>query len=80
MRYETSNQIIAAAEQLKKEAKSISNREEHAAWWDRKVEVLSAITNSLETGGLSEEARNDLHYAGNLIYTAEAIAGRYSLT
>jgi hypothetical protein len=80
MRFNTSEEAIEAAMRLKRESRSVTNRDQHAIWWDEKVEVLNAINDSLETGGLSEEARSDLHAAKTIIYNAEAYAGRYSLT
>jgi hypothetical protein len=76
--YQTSEQVIEAAQQLKERARRVTNRQEHASFWDRKVDLYNEINSSLESGGLSEQARADLFQAKSILAAAEAIAGRYS--
>lgn len=76
--YKTTTELVNAALDLKMEAKNVKNAEEHAAWWDRKVDVYRAINEALESGGFVGEAYDELHYAKHLLATAEAYAGEYA--
>lgn len=73
----TTTDLMQAALQLKEEAKHVSNEREHAAWWDRKVEVYLLVNEALESGAFTGEAYDELWQANNAIYSGEAYASRY---
>jgi hypothetical protein len=73
---ETTTDCIRAAEALKEEAKQVTTRESHVAWWDRKVDVLRAINEAFETGFFTGQAYDELWMAKHILYKAEEEAGK----
>ncbi|QZA68943.1 hypothetical protein 010DV004_272 [Bacillus phage 010DV004] len=78
MMLETTTQCFEAAVQLLKEAESVTNEREHAAWWDKKVDVFLVIQNALESGAFKGEAYDELWDAKYVLNEAENVAGRYA--
>jgi hypothetical protein len=73
---QTTTDAIRAAEELMEEAKQVSNRDQHAKWWDKKVDVLQVINNAFETGYFTGEAYDELWQAKHIIGKAETVAGK----
>lgn len=76
MKIETTTDAVRAAENLMEEAKQVTTRASHAAWWDKKVEVLRIINNAFDTGAFQGEAYDELWMAKNMLYKAEEEAGK----
>ena len=70
-------EILSSAKELLEEAKRVSNREEHAEFWNRKVRVLRKVNSALESGLYSGEAQEELLQASFYINQAEIEAGKY---
>lgn len=79
MKLETTTDCITAAQVLYNKAKKVTNEEEHRQWWDEKVELLKTINKALASGFFTGEAYNELWTAKNILYTAEAEAGKYAM-
>lgn len=77
--YKTTTDLLTASIQLKEAAEHVTNREQHAAWWDSKTEVYIEIYNALESGAFTGEARDELKTAQYNISQAEKIAAGYAL-
>lgn len=75
----TIDDCIKAAEELKREAKMVSSREEHAKFWDKKVELLHIVNNTLETGYWVGSLYDKLWMAKHTISQAEKVAGEQAL-
>jgi|GraSoiStandDraft_51_1057287.scaffolds.fasta_scaffold598197_2 hypothetical protein len=69
---------VKAAVELQEEAKMVYNRDQHAKWWDKKVELLLIINSAFETGFWIGENYDKLWSAKNIIFRAESIAGNYA--
>ncbi|QZA69506.1 hypothetical protein 035JT004_276 [Bacillus phage 035JT004] len=78
MKLKTTTQCVDAAKGLLKDAESVTNKREHAAWWDRKVDLYWIIQDALETGGFIGEAYDELWQAKHILNKAESVAGRYA--
>lgn len=77
MELKTTTQCVDAARQLLEEAGAVTNQREHAAWWDKKVDVLWAVNDALESGKFIGEAYDELWQAKHMLNRAESVAGRY---
>jgi hypothetical protein len=77
--YKTTTDLLTAAIQLKEVAEHVTNREQHAAWWDSKTEVYIEIYNALESGAFTGEAHDELKQAQYIISEAEMYAAVYAL-
>lgn len=71
----TTTDCIKEAEAIKAEAKQVTNREEHAKWWDNKVDFVNFINDLLGTGGFDGDAYNELLACKSIISYAEVKAG-----
>jgi hypothetical protein len=69
---------VKAAEELYNEAKQVYNRDQHAKWWDKKVELLLIINLAFETGFWIGDNYDKLWSAKNTLFRAESIAGNYA--
>lgn len=78
MKLTTTSQCVAMAKQLLKDAKSVNNKQDHATWWDKKVELFWTIQDALESGRSVGEAYDELWQAKHILNEAESIAGRYA--
>lgn len=76
--YTTTTDLLEAAYGLQAEAKRVSNRLEHSAWWDRKVDLLHRINDSLASGAFIGEAYDELQAAKSVLNRAEILAGGYA--
>jgi hypothetical protein len=74
---ETTTDCLVASQDLLKKAFEVKDREQHATWWDNKVDVLRCIINALETGYFTGIARDELKEAQYTISRAEKIAGKW---
>ena len=72
------NDTMEAAESLQNEARMVLNRDQHATWWDKKVELLNIINGALETGYWIGDNYNKLWAAKNILFRAESLAGNYA--
>ncbi|AIW03623.1 hypothetical protein CPT_Moonbeam225 [Bacillus phage Moonbeam] len=77
--YKTTTDLLNASIQLKEAAEHVTNREQHAAWWDSKTEVYIEIYNALESGAFTGEAHDELKQAQYIISEAEMFAAAYAL-
>jgi len=77
--YKTTTDLLNASIQLKEAAEHVTNREQHAAWWDSKTEVYIEVYNALESGAFTCEARDELKQAQYIISEAEMLAAAYAL-
>ncbi|PTU25908.1 hypothetical protein DA469_21315 [Bacillus subtilis] len=77
MELKTTTDCVNKANKLLEEAKSINNRDMHAKWWDKKVELFKTIQNALESGAFNLDARYELHGAKYILKEGERIAGQY---
>jgi len=77
--YKTTTDLLNASIQLKEAAEHVTNREQHAAWWDSKTEVYIEIYNALESGAFTGEAHDELKQAQYIISQAEMFAASYAL-
>jgi len=75
----TTTDVLQAANNLMENAKKVTNREEHAAWWDKKVDVYLAVNSALESGAFTGEAYAELKQAQHIISKAELQAAQYAL-
>jgi hypothetical protein len=79
MNIQTTTDCLRAAELMMEEAKKVTTRESHAAWWDKKVDVLHVINNAFETGYFVGVAYDELWMAKHLLYKAEEEAGKRAM-
>jgi hypothetical protein len=77
--YKTTTDLLKASIELKEQAHKVTNREEHAAWWDSKTEVYIEVYNALESGAFTGEAHDELKQAQYIISEAEMYAAVYAL-
>jgi len=77
--YKTTTELLNASIQLKEAAEHVTNREQHAAWWDSKTEVYIEVYNALESGAFTCEAHDELKQAQYIISEAEMLAAAYAL-
>jgi len=77
--YKTTTDLLTASIQLKEAAHHVTNRDQHAAWWDSKTEVYIEIYNALESGAFTGEAHDELKQAQYIISEAEMFAAAYAL-
>ncbi|QIA28660.1 hypothetical protein [Phage f2b1] len=76
----TTTDVLQAANNLMESAGQVTNRDQHAAWWDKKVDVYLAINSALESGAFTGEAHAELKQAQHIISKAELKAAQYALT
>jgi hypothetical protein len=79
MTYKTTTDVLKAAQKLERESKEVTNKQEHATWWDKKVDLLNFINDRFQTGAFTGIAYEELWSAKHSLYRAEAYAGRYAM-
>lgn len=72
----TTYDLLIQAQTLSIKADYISDRADHAAFWDRKVDILNKVNDALETGYFNGEALEDLRTVKRILERAERIAGQ----
>jgi hypothetical protein len=73
----TTTDLMLASQEHEREAEQVNNERQHAAWHDKKVDLLEIINGAFESGYFTGDAYAELWESKNALFRGERKACKY---
>lgn len=78
MSIKTTTDCVKRAKSILAQAGKVQTKKDHGAVWDKKVDLLNKVNDSLASGAFKGEALDELRTAKHILHQAEKKAGEQS--